>query len=81
MLNSHCLQCYLNLNNSSLFREWCIERGIPWRKGYLLEGVPGSGKTSLIHAIASHLDLDIYIVSLATAGLTDGILNKCLTMV
>ncbi|KAJ9095323.1 hypothetical protein QFC21_005689 [Naganishia friedmannii] len=31
-------------------------------------GVPGSGKTSVIHALASACDLDIYVVSLATAG-------------
>lgn len=28
---------------------WYAERGIPYRRGYLLHGVPGSGKTSLIH--------------------------------
>ena len=26
---------------------WYSERGIPWRRGYLLHGVPGSGKTSI----------------------------------
>lgn len=26
---------------------WYADRGIPWRRGYLLHGVPGSGKTSL----------------------------------
>jgi chaperone BCS1 len=35
---------------------------------FLLLGVPGSGKTSLIHALASACDLDIYVVSLATKG-------------
>lgn len=49
-------------------RDWCRDRGIPWRKGYLFEGVPGSGKTSLIHALASHLDMDVCFVSLATSG-------------
>ena len=28
---------------------WYADRGIPYRRGYLLYGVPGSGKTSLIH--------------------------------
>ena len=27
--------------------DWYAERGIPWRRGYLLHGCPGSGKTSL----------------------------------
>lgn len=27
--------------------QWYADRGIPWRRGYLLYGCPGSGKTSL----------------------------------
>ena len=34
--------------------------GIPWKRNYLLEGPPGTGKTSLIYALASHFNLDIY---------------------
>lgn len=37
-------------------------------KLYIVQGVLGRGKTSLIHALASTCDLDIYVVSLATAG-------------
>lgn len=42
--------------------------GIPFRRGYLLHGVPGSGKTSLIHAMAGELGLDIYVISLSAKG-------------
>jgi chaperone BCS1 len=45
------------------------QRGIPWRRGYLLHGLPGSGKTSTILAIASELDLDVYMVPLSTGEL------------
>jgi chaperone BCS1 len=48
--------------------QWYAERGIPYRRGYLLHGVPGSGKSSLIHALAGELGLDIYVVSLSTKG-------------
>ena len=48
--------------------EWYAERGIPYRRGYLLYGVPGSGKTSLIHALAGELGLDIYALSLSAKG-------------
>jgi MoxR-like ATPase len=43
-------------------------QGIPFRRGYLLHGVPGSGKSSLIHALAGELGLDIYVVSLSAKG-------------
>ncbi|KAG8930075.1 hypothetical protein FRC02_004646 [Tulasnella sp. 418] len=55
---------------------WYAERGIPFRRGYLLHGAPGSGKTSLIHAIAGALELDIYVVSLSKRGLDDATLNE-----
>ena len=48
--------------------------GIPFRRGYLLYGAPGSGKTSIIHSLAGELGLDIYIISLSKAGLDDGAL-------
>ena len=38
---------------------WYAKRGIPYRRGYLLHGAPGSGKTSFITALAGHLDFHI----------------------
>ena len=32
--------------------KWYLERGIPYRRGYLLYGPPGTGKTSFITALA-----------------------------
>ena len=48
-------------------KQWYIEMGIPWRRGYLLEGPPGNGKSSMVMALAGECGMDIYIASLSNA--------------
>ncbi|KAI0047937.1 P-loop containing nucleoside triphosphate hydrolase protein [Auriscalpium vulgare] len=60
-------------------KTWYSERGIPFRRGYLLYGAPGSGKTSIIHSLAGELGLDIYIISLSKFGLDDTTLNSLIS--
>lgn len=45
-------------------RRWYSNRGIPYRRGYLLYGPPGTGKSSLSLALAGFFKMRIYIVSL-----------------
>lgn len=45
--------------------------GIPYRRGYLLHGPPGSGKTSFIQALAGNLSYDICLLNLSERGLAD----------
>lgn len=46
---------------------WYAERGIPYKLVALLHGKPGTGKTSLIHGLASRFDLRInYVTSLSS---------------
>lgn len=58
--------------------QWYAERGVPYRRGYLLHGPPGSGKSSFIQALAGSLELDIAILNLSERGLTDDKLNHLL---
>lgn len=55
---------------------WYSERGLPYRRGYLFHGCPGSGKTSLVHALAGALNLDIYVINLNKKGLDDSSLSQ-----
>lgn len=45
--------------------------GIPYRRGYLLHGPPGSGKSSFIQALAGSLSYDICLLNLSERGLAD----------
>ncbi|KAK3845728.1 MAG: BCS1 N terminal-domain-containing protein [Linnemannia gamsii] len=59
--------------------KWYADRGIPYRRGYLLYGPPGSGKTSFIQALAGELEYNICILNLSERGLTNDRLNHLLT--
>lgn len=59
---------------------WYTERGIPYRRGYLLYGPPGCGKSSFIQALAGELSLNICLLSLSERGLTDDRINHLLTV-
>ncbi len=45
--------------------KWYNKMGIPYRRGYLLYGCPGTGKTSLVKALAGELDIPIYILNIS----------------
>lgn len=47
---------------------WYRERSLPHRRGYLLYGPPGSGKSSCILAVASHFGLPLCSLSLERLG-------------
>jgi len=51
--------------------QWYLDRGIPYRRGYLLHGPPGCGKTSFVQVLGSELNLDICILNLTNQRLDD----------
>ncbi|HDY66608.1 MAG TPA: AAA family ATPase [Candidatus Scalindua sp.] len=53
-----------------------LDRGIPYKRGYLLHGPPGNGKTTLAAAIANHLKRDLYSMNLASLGDDDDLIRS-----
>lgn len=45
--------------------EWYRSRGISYKEVTVLTGPPGTGKTSLIKAIASYFDMSVYVLNIA----------------
>lgn len=52
-------------------KQWYLERGVPYRRGYLFHGPPGSGKSSIITAIASELGFSVCLLNLSDRDLDD----------
>jgi KaiC/GvpD/RAD55 family RecA-like ATPase len=61
-------------------KDWYNDRGIPYRRGYLLHGPPGTGKTSFIQSLASRVKMNVAILNLAAAS-DDDTLSSALAQV
>lgn len=52
-------------------QSWYLERGIPYRRGYLLYGPPGCGKSSYVLALSGRLRYNICVLNLGDPAMTD----------
>lgn len=60
--------------------KWYFDRGIPYRRGYLLYGPPGCGKSSFIMALAGELQYSICMMNLSERSLSDDRLNHLMNV-
>lgn len=61
--------------------KWYYDRGIPYRRGYLLHGPPGTGKSSFVKALAAELNYNICLIHLNEGSMTDDRLNHLLNVI
>lgn len=59
-------------------KSWYEERGIPYKRGYLFYGKPGTGKTSMLTVMASKFNLNIRIINLSTVSNDNDLLQALL---
>lgn len=52
-------------------KKWFVERNVPWKRGYLFYGDPGTGKTKFSKYLAESIDLPLYIFDLASMNNND----------
>jgi hypothetical protein len=47
-------------------KDYYARVGKAWKRGYLLHGPPGTGKSAMVAAMANHLDYDVYDIELTS---------------
>jgi len=74
-------QIYTDVTEFLASHIWYLDRGIPYRRGYLLHGPPGCGKSSYVMALAGRLGYNICVLNLGDPGMTDDRLQHLLAVV
>ncbi len=65
-LSPQCEEAAVEAARWSTSEKWYKERQIPWRRGWLLHGSPGTGKTSYVRSLAQDLNMPVYAFDLGT---------------
>lgn len=67
ILNDNQLERIISdLDNFNSNKDWYLTTGVPYRRGYLFSGPPGTGKSSLVFALAGYLNKPIYVMNLGS---------------
>jgi mitochondrial chaperone BCS1 len=61
--------------------DWYRQVGVPYRRGYLLHGPPGNGKTSVVKALAGELGMNIYLLMLSDPNMNDNRISDLIAKV
>ena len=61
--------------------DWYKKHRIPYRRGYMFHGPPGTGKTSIITALTTYMKRNLYRINLVAPGLCDDSLLSAIQQV
>lgn len=64
------------IDNWKKLNSFYAENGIIYKTGILLYGEPGTGKSSLIQAIANYLHMNVYMVDVQDPKIKDSLMNE-----
>jgi len=71
---------FTDINKFISKKELYHKYGIPYKRNYLFEGIPGTGKTTMIMSIASELNMDIAIINF-DHDMTDNVFMSAVTSI
>ena len=56
-------------------RNWYVQMGVPYRRGYMFSGAPGTGKSSVIAALACKLEMSVYLINLGMVSSDNSLIS------